>query len=257
MNRFPNKVALVTGAAQGIGRRVAERLAEEGASLILVDRSELVFELQAELAVQYPVLALTADLEQYAECERVMAAAVERFGRLDVLVNNVGGTIWAKPFEHYEPAQIEAEVRRSLFPTLWCCHAALPFMLEQGSGAIVNVSSIATRSINRVPYGAAKGGVYALTACLAFETAGRGVRVNATAPGGTEAPPRRIPRNSAEQSPEEKVWYQQIVDQTLDSSQMKRYGTIDEQAAAILFLASDEASYITGMVMPVGGGDQG
>ncbi|MCK9799240.1 1,6-dihydroxycyclohexa-2,4-diene-1-carboxylate dehydrogenase [Pseudomonas sp. MAFF 302030] len=257
MNRFPNKVALVTGAAQGIGRRVAERLAEEGASLILVDRSELVFELQAELAAQYPVLALTADLEQYAECERVMAAAVERFGRLDVLVNNVGGTIWAKPFEHYEPAQIEAEVRRSLFPTLWCCHAALPFMLEQGSGAIVNVSSIATRSINRVPYGAAKGGVNALTACLAFETAGRGVRVNATAPGGTEAPPRRIPRNSAEQSPEEKVWYQQIVDQTLDSSQMKRYGTIDEQAAAILFLASDEASYITGMVMPVGGGDQG
>jgi dihydroxycyclohexadiene carboxylate dehydrogenase len=257
MNRFPNKVALVTGAAQGIGRRVAERLAEEGASLILVDRSELVFELQAELAAQYAVLALTADLEQYAECERVMAAAVERFGRLDVLVNNVGGTIWAKPFEHYEPAQIEAEVRRSLFPTLWCCHAALPFMLAQGSGAIVNVSSIATRSINRVPYGAAKGGVNALTACLAFETAGRGVRVNATAPGGTEAPPRRIPRNSAEQSPEEKVWYQQIVDQTLDSSQMKRYGTIDEQAAAILFLASDEASYITGMVMPVGGGDQG
>ncbi|WEK08139.1 MAG: 1,6-dihydroxycyclohexa-2,4-diene-1-carboxylate dehydrogenase [Candidatus Pseudomonas colombiensis] len=257
MNRFPNKVALVTGAAQGIGRRVAERLAEEGASLILVDRSELVFELQAELAAQYAVLALTADLEQYAECERVMAAAVERFGRLDVLVNNVGGTIWAKPFEHYEPAQIEAEVRRSLFPPLWCCHAALPFMLAQGSGAIVNVSSIATRSINRVPYGAAKGGVNALTACLAFETAGRGVRVNATAPGGTEAPPRRIPRNSAEQSPEEKVWYQQIVDQTLDSSQMKRYGTIDEQAAAILFLASDEASYITGMVMPVGGGDQG
>jgi dihydroxycyclohexadiene carboxylate dehydrogenase len=148
-------------------------------------------------------------------------------------------------------------VRRSLFPTLWCCHAALPFMLEQGSGAIVNVSSIATRSINRVPYGAAKGGVNALTACLAFETAGRGVRVNATAPGGTEAPPRVIPRNSTEQSAQEKVWYQQIVDQTLDSSLMKRYGTLDEQAGAILFLASDEASYITGMVMPVGGGDQG
>ena len=257
MSRFEKKVALVTGAAQGIGRRVAERLAEEGARLVLVDRSELVFEVQAELATRCEVLALTADLEQYAECSRAMAAAVERFGRLDVLVNNVGGTIWAKPFEHYEPAQIEAEVRRSLFPTLWCCHAALPFMLAQGSGAIVNVSSIATRSINRVPYGAAKGGVNALTACLAFETAGRGVRVNATAPGGTEAPPRRIPRNSAEQSPEEKVWYQQIVDQTLDSSQMKRYGTIDEQAAAILFLASDEASYITGMVMPVGGGDQG
>ncbi|MGH8439139.1 MAG: 1,6-dihydroxycyclohexa-2,4-diene-1-carboxylate dehydrogenase [Pseudomonas sp.] len=251
-NRFDNKVALVTGAAQGIGRRLCERLLEEGATLVAVDRSELVHELQGE-----GVLTLTADLEQYGDCSRVMAAAVERFGRLDVLVNNVGGTLWAKPFEHYEAAQIEAEVRRSLFPTLWCCHAALPYMLEQGSGAIVNVSSIATRSVNRVPYGAAKGGVNALTACLAFETAGRGVRVNATAPGGTEAPPRRVPRNSAEQSSDEKIWYQQIVDQTLDSSLMKRYGNLDEQVGAILFLASDEASYITGTVLPVGGGDLG
>ncbi|MGE8097292.1 1,6-dihydroxycyclohexa-2,4-diene-1-carboxylate dehydrogenase [Pseudomonas fluorescens] len=257
MNRFHEKVALITGAAQGIGRRVAERMAAEGARLILVDRSELVFELQEQLGQTSEVLTLTADLEQYAECQRVMTAAIERFGRLDILVNNVGGTIWAKPFEHYEEQQIEAEVRRSLFPTLWCCHAALPFMLEQGSGAIVNVSSVATRGVNRVPYGAAKGGVNALTACLAFETAERGVRVNATAPGGTEAPPRRIPRNSAEQSPQEKVWYQQIVDQTVDSSLMKRYGTIDEQVGAILFLASDDAAYITGLVMPVGGGDQG
>ncbi|MEN5258747.1 1,6-dihydroxycyclohexa-2,4-diene-1-carboxylate dehydrogenase [Pseudomonas protegens] len=257
MNRFHNQVALVTGAAQGIGRRVAERLAEEGARVVLADRSELVFELAAALSPRYPVLALTADLEQYSECSRIMAAAIAHFGRLDILINNVGGTIWAKPFEHYEPAQIEAEVRRSLFPTLWCCHAALPQMLEQGRGAIVNVSSIATRSLNRVPYGAAKGGINALTACLAFETAGRGVRVNATAPGGTEAPPRRIPRNSAEPSTEEQAWYQQIVDQTLDSSLMHRYGSVDEQAAAILFLASDEASYITGTVLPVGGGDQG
>ena len=251
-NRFHNKVALVTGAAQGIGRRVCERLLGEGAQVIAVDRSELVFELQGE-----GVLALTADLEQYTDCVRVMAAAVNTFGRLDVLINNVGGTIWAKPFEHYRAEEIEAEVRRSLFPTLWCCHAALPYMLEQGSGAIVNVSSIATRSVNRVPYGAAKGGVNALTACLAFENAQRGIRVNATAPGGTEAPPRRIARNENEQSPEEQVWYRQIVDQTLDSSLMKRYASLDEQVGAILFLASDEASYITGVTLPVGGGDLG
>lgn len=251
--RFQDKVALVTGAAQGIGRRVAERLAEEGARVVAVDRSELVHELQG-------ALTLTADLERFEDCHRVAAAAVERFGRLDVLINNVGGTIWAKPYEHYQAQEIEAEVRRSLFPTLWCCHAALPYMLEQGAGAIVNVSSIATRGINRVPYGAAKGGVNALTACLAFETAGRGIRVNATAPGGTEAPPRRIPRNSAEQSEQseqEKAWYQQIVDQTLESSLMRRYGTLDEQVGAILFLASDEASYITGTTLPVGGGDLG
>lgn len=111
--------------------------------------------------------------------------------------------------------------------------------------------------MNRVPYGAAKGGVNALTACLGFETAGRGIRVNATAPGGTEAPPRRVPRNTAEQTEQERRWYQQIVDQTLDSSLMHRYGSIDEQVGAILFLASDEASYITGVTLPVGGGDLG
>ena len=255
--RFQNKVAVVTGAAQGIGRRVAERLGQEGAQLVLVDRSPLVHERGDAGARETDVLTLTADLEQFAECQRVMAAAVERFGRLDILINNVGGTIWAKPFEHYQASEIEAEVRRSLFPTLWCCHAALPQMLEQGAGAIVNVSSIATRSINRVPYGAAKGGVNALTACLAFETAERGIRVNATAPGGTEAPPRRIPRNAAVQTEQEKIWYQQIVDQTLSSSQMKRYGTMNEQAGAILFLASDDAAYITGVTLPVGGGDQG
>ena len=255
--RFQDKVAVITGAAQGIGRGVALRMAAEGGRLVLVDRSELVHELSDELAGVAEVLTLTADLEQNADCQQVMAAAVERFGRLDILVNNVGGTIWAKPFEHYRENEIEAEVRRSLFPTLWCCHAALPYMLEQGKGAIVNVSSIATRGVNRVPYGAAKGGVNALTACLALETAERGIRVNATAPGGTEAPPRRIPRNSAEQSEQEKAWYQQIVDQTIDSSLMKRYGTIEEQVGAICFLASDEASYITGTILPVGGGDLG
>ncbi|PCD01417.1 1,6-dihydroxycyclohexa-2,4-diene-1-carboxylate dehydrogenase [Halopseudomonas pelagia] len=255
--RFQDKVAVITGAAQGIGRRVAERMAVEGGRLLLVDRSELVHELDDELAGVAEVLTLTADVEQFAECQRVMAVAVERFGRLDILINNVGGTIWVKPFEHYHADEIEAEVRRSLFPTLWCCHAALPLMLRQGSGAIVNVSSAATRGVNRVPYSAAKGGVNALTACLAFETAERGIRVNATAPGGTEAPPRRIPRNSAESSEQEKVWYQQIVDQTLDSSLMKRYGNIDEQVGAILFLASEEATYITGVTLPVAGGDLG
>jgi dihydroxycyclohexadiene carboxylate dehydrogenase len=251
-SRFNDKVALVTGAAQGIGRRVAERLLEEGAWLVAVDRSPLVDELSGDRSI-----TLTADLEQYSECSRVMKSAAERFGRIDILINNVGGTIWAKPFEHYAPAEIEAEVRRSLFPTLWCCHSALPYMLERGSGAIVNVSSIATRSINRVPYGAAKGGVNALTACLAMETACSGIRVNATAPGGTEAPPRRVARNDQVQSEQEGVWYQQIVDQTLDSSLMKRYGSLDEQAAGILFLASDEASYITGVTLPIGGGDLG
>lgn len=255
--RFENKVAVITGAAQGIGLRVAERMAEEGGRLVLVDRAEIVHELNGQLGGTTEVLTLTADLEQYADCERVMAQAKARFGRIDILINNVGGTIWTRPFEHYEEQQIESEVRRSLFPTLWCCRAVMPYMLEQGKGSIVNVSSIATRGVNRVPYGAAKGGVNALTACLAFENGERGIRVNAVSPGATEAPPRRIQRNTEQRTEQEERWYQQIYTQSIDSSLMKRFGTTDEQAGPILFLASDDASYITGVVLPVGGGDLG
>ena len=256
-NRFKNKVAVITGAAQGIGKRVAEKMAKEKGILVLVDRSEIVHEVAQDLSRKVEVLSLTADLEKFTECQRVMDAAVAKFGRIDIVINNVGGTIWTKPYEHYQEHEIEAEVRRSLFPTLWCCRAALPYMLEKGKGSIVNVSSIATRGVNRVPYGAAKGGVNALTACLAFETAERGIRVNATAPGATEAPPRLVPRNTQEQSEQEKLWYKQIYTQSVDSSLMKRYGTLDEQADPILFLASDDAAYITGSVLPVGGGDMG
>ena len=255
--RFANKVMVITGAAQGIGQRVAELAAQQGAKLALVDRSPLVQELRDRLAAITDVIAVEVDLETFQGAEQAAEAAFKAFRRIDILVNNVGGTIWTKPYEHYSPEEIEAEVRRSLFPTLWGCRAVLPYMLKKKKGAIVNVSSIATRSVNRVPYGAAKGGVNALTACLAFENGERGIRVNAVAPGGTEAPTRRIPRNTAKQSKKEQVWYQEIVDQTVSSTLMKRYGTLDEQAAAILFLASDEASYITGTVLPVGGGDQG
>ncbi|MBP0048921.1 1,6-dihydroxycyclohexa-2,4-diene-1-carboxylate dehydrogenase [Marinobacterium sp. AK62] len=257
--RFENKVAIVTGAAQGIGRAVALQMAAEKASLLLVDRSDIVHEVaqEAEAKGAADVRVVTADLERYPECCRAVDACIEHFGRVDVLINNVGGTIWAKPYEAYEEEQIEAEIRRSLFPTLWCCHAVLKPMQAQQAGAIVNVSSIATRGLNRVPYGAAKGGVNAMTACMAFENARHGIRVNAVAPGGTDVGERRIPRNTETQSEQEKVWYQTIVDQTLDSSLMKRYSQPDEQAHAILFLASDDASYITGSVLPVGGGDQG
>lgn len=254
--RFAGKVAVVTGAAQGIGREVALRLAREGARVVLVDRSELVGEAREEAGGE--ALALTADLEEYEGCEGVMRETVARCGRVDVLVNNVGGTIWARPYGEYAPAQIEAEVRRSLFPTLWCCRAVLPAMVAQGGGCIVNVSSIATRGVNRVPYAAAKGGVNAITACLAWEYAGHGIRVNGVAPGGTEAPARRIPRGvEAQDSEREAGWWREVVEQTRASSLQHRYGTAAEQAAAILFLASDEASFVTGVTLPVSGGDPG
>lgn len=256
--RFSGQVVLVTGAGQGIGECTARRIGAEGGTLVLADRAETVHELAGELSGSgAEALAVTADLETWEGAQAVVDAALERFGRIDVAVHTVGGTIWAKPFEHYPPEQIEAEINRSLWPTLWCCRAVAPHMVARGAGTIVNVSSVATRGLNRLPYAAAKGGVNAITAALAMEMAPRGVRVVATAPGGTDAPPRRTPRGPAPESGQERDWYRTIVEQTTESSLMKRYGTLDEQAAAITFLASEEASYITGTVLPVAGGDLG
>ena len=144
------------------------------------------------------------------------------------------------------------------------CRAVLPALIGNSSqeeisrqGVIVNVSSTATGGINRVPYAAAKGGVNAIVSALAHEAAHHNVRVVAAAPGGTLAPARAVQRGPLPDDEQEKAWYQQIVDQTVDSSLMKRYGTLDEQTAPICFLASKEASYITGSVLPVSGGDQG
>lgn len=256
--RFDGLAVLITGAAQGIGEAVARRVSAEGGSVVLADRSDSVGGMASELAAAgRESLAVTADLETWEGAEKVVDQALAKFGRIDVAIHTVGGTIWAKPFTDYPPEQVEAEISRSLFPTLWGCRAVAPHMVARGTGTIVNVSSVATRGLNRVPYAAAKGGVNAITTSLAMELAPHGVRVVATAPGGTEAPPRRIPRGPAPESDEEKQWYQTIVDQTVDSSLLKRYGTLDEQAAAICFVASPEASYITGTVLPVAGGDLG
>ncbi|MBD3947809.1 benzoate 1,2-dioxygenase electron transfer component BenC [Nocardioides ganghwensis] len=257
--RFAGKVVVVTGAAQGIGEAVARRISAENGQLMLADRSDLVHQLADELAASgQGALAVVADLEAYAGAARVVEHAVARFGRIDVLINNVGGAINFKPFTEFTEAEIEAEVQRSLMTTLFACRAALPEMVRCGSGVIVNVSSAATRGIHRIPYSAAKGGVNAITASLALEYADDGIRVVATAPGGTEAPPRKISRGTpVPQDDLEQQWFQAHIDQTLSHSLMHRYGSLDEQAAAITFLASEEASYITGTVLPVAGGDLG
>lgn len=256
--RFAGKSLVVTGAAQGIGKEVATTAAREGGRVLLVDRSPLVEEVAKEIVGDGGVaLAMTADLETWSGNRQAMEKAQAAHGALDVLITNVGGAIWMRPFQHFDEKQIEAEISRSLFPTLWGCRAVLPYMLEQGRGAIVNVSSVATKGVNRAPYSAAKGAVNALTAALAFEVGTKNIRVNAVAPGGVTAPPRKVPRGVDPLTDQDRKWMQEVVDQTIRSSHMRRYGLLREMAAAILFLASDAASYITGAVLPVGGGDQG
>lgn len=253
--RFAGKVIVVTGAAQGIGRAVALRAVDEGARVALVDRADLVRDVAREAGAN--AASFLTDLETYDGAVAAIHFAAETFGGIDILINNVGGAIRMRPYEAFEPAQIDAEIRRSLMPTLYGCHAVIPHLLARGGGTIVNVSSNATRGIYRVPYSAAKGGVNAITQSLAMELAERNIRVVATAPGGTEAPARSIPRNAEGDTNAEKAWMGEVVGQVKQSSFMKRYGSIAEQAAPILFLASDEASYLTGSILPVAGGDLG
>lgn len=257
--RFAGQTMGITGAAQGIGYVVARRAALEGARLCLIDRAELIHEVAAEFTELsgQEVFATTADLETWEGAEACAAFAHEKLGRLDIWINNVGGTIWSKPYIVYPPDQIQKEINRSLFPSLWCCRAVAPYMVEQREGVIVNVSSVATKGLMRVPYGAAKSGVNSLTANLAWELAEYNVRVCATAPGATQAPPRKVQRGPQAQTEEEKAWYQTIFDQSVASSLLSRQGTLEEQAAPILFLASKDAGYITGTRLPVAGGDLG
>lgn len=257
--RFQGKVAIVTGAAQGIGKATALKLAREGAAVVVVDRAERECRAVADeiTAGGGQVHTVVADLEKSAGARGMVEETMSLHGRIDVSVHNVGGTIWIKPFWEYTDEQIEREISRSLWPTLWCCRAVVPVMIQQRAGAIVNVGSFATRGIYRIPYSAAKGGVHAMTASLSMEVAEYGVRVNCAAPGGMDDPGRVIPRNSGPISEQEKGWMADVAKQSRQSTPMGRRGRPEEPADAICFLASEEASYITGQVLYVAGGGAG
>lgn len=255
--RFVGKVAVVTGAAQGIGRATALRLGLEGAKVVVADRarepaSDTIRELE-KLGVA--VAGAFSDLSTPEGATAMVQQAEASFGAIDVLVNNVGGTIWAKPLWLYKEEEIIAEMERSFWPTMWCCRAVIDGMVERKSGVIVNVGSNATRGLYRVPYAAAKGGVLALTSSLARDTAKLGIRVNCVIPGGTDVGNRPTPRNPTGMPAEDRRWMQEIIDAIPMEVPMGRFATPDEQAATIAFLASDDASYITGQGVLVTGGE--
>jgi len=255
--RFAGKTAIVTGAAQGVGRAVSRRLAAEGARVFLVDRAiEPCMGARDEIRrAGGNAEALEADLETHAGALYMVREVLAAAGGIDVSVHNVGGTIWMKPFWEYTPAEIEKEIARSLWPTLWCCREVVAVMREQRRGSIVNVGSAVTRGgLYRVPYAAAKGGVHALTACMASEVGELGVRVNCVAPGGLDNAGRVVPRNPAPLSEAERRWQAEMYARSAGGRVIARLGTADDIAAAICFVASEEASFITGQLFSVAGG---
>jgi len=252
--RFNGKTALITGAAQGIGLAVALRLAEEGASVFLVDKAQGPLEEAVEALRQSGKNAwgFSADLSGFDGATAAMDAALEVFEQLDILVNNVGGTIWKKPFWFYTEEEIIMEVDRSFWPTLWMCRAVVPHMVSNREGAIVNVGSNATEGIFRIPYSASKGGVAAITTALAVELADFNIRVNAVSPGATEVPDRKTQRSPRELSEQEQAWNSDFYRYVEQENIFSRYATVEEQASAIAFLASCDASYITGEILDTG-----
>lgn len=255
--RFEGRSAVITGAGQGIGRATALRLGAEGARVIVVDRhaeggERVVAELRTASVDAHFV---NHDISSPEGARAVVADAIERFSDVDVFVNCVGGSQYGPKLAwDYTVEEIRANVDSNLWTTLWCCWAILPHMVKRGSGAIVNVGSNSPRGTMRFPYAASKGGVFAITTSLGLETAKLGVRVNAIAPHWTVSPDKTIDRLGRSVIPGGHAVSEETAARHLGNIPMGRPGRPEEQAAAIAFLASDDASFITAQIISVGGG---
>ena len=262
--RLADKVCVVTGAGQGIGRAAARRLGQEGGRIVVADRIDTsATRTLTELREQgVEAMKVLLDLGTFAGAQSLMTQVLDAYARIDVLVNNVGGTIWIKPYHLYSEEEVKLELERSLYPTLWCCLAVLPIMIKQMSGSIVNLGSQSIRGLYRAPYAASKGGILALSKVLAMEYGRYGIRVNTMSPGGTDITDRVTPRQlirpgiTADEGDkaEAENYRREMAEDIRNQQAMRRRGLPEEQAAAIAFLASDDASFITGQVINCSGG---
>jgi 3-oxoacyl-[acyl-carrier protein] reductase len=256
--RFVGRVALVTGAASGIGRATALRLAGEGAAVAVIDRdAEGAEQTASEICASgAKAKAFVCDVGHSERVTEVAAAAERDLGPVDVLANvaGIGDPAAAGRIAEITDERWNMVLAVNLGGPFFFCRALLPGMAERGRGAIVNVSSLAGRSKSAtggLSYSSSKAGLLGLTRHLAFDYGPRGIRVNAICPGGVDTPMLRAGAATASANPDEAgvrmTAYQYFMP-------IKRLSTPEEQAAAILFLASDDASYINGVALDVNGG---
>jgi 3-oxoacyl-[acyl-carrier protein] reductase len=238
------KVALITGASQGIGRETARALAEAAAKVAIAARNEeklasLVSEIESASGTALAVKMDVADAEQV---KAGFKQVLEKFGRLDILVNNAAITRDGLAMR-MKPDDWEAVLKTNLTGAHLCIQQALPAMMKARAGRIINISSVVAQAGNagQANYVAAKAGLIGLTKAVAIEIASRNITVNAVAPGFIETPMTNVLSDKVKEELKTRI-------------PLGRMGSPREIAAAIVFLASDEAGYITGHVLNVNGG---
>jgi len=243
--KFAGKVAIVTGAARGIGEAIALTLAREGADVVVTD---VDLEGAQRVAQEIEGLgrkakAIQADVSQREAVQRLVSEAVSLFGQIDILVNNAG-IIRRGTFVEHSPQDWEQVLGVNLGGTFNCTQEVVPLMIKQGRGKIINISSVVGKmgDIASAPsYGTSKGAINTFTKSLARELAPYGINVNAVAPHAIETDMSR-------------EWSEEKRRQIVEAIPLKRLGKPEEVAEAVAFLASDGAAFITGQILDINGG---
>jgi 2,3-dihydroxy-2,3-dihydro-p-cumate dehydrogenase len=242
-----DRVAIVTGAAGGIGLGIADRLASEGAAVAIADLADNASAVARHLAGVHGVRthAFVGDLSRPGSADRMVQEVVDTFGRIDILVNNAGGGVLRHSLQHTEET-LQATIDRNLWTAIRCTLAVIPRMTERKYGRIINLGadSVYTGLDLHAIYNAAKGGVHGMTVGFAREVALDGITVNAVAPCGVET--EAVLKAAREGDP--------LINTMIGLIPMRRMCKIEEVAALVAFLGSHEAGFITGQIISINGG---